>query len=325
MTNARKPVLVFGEVLCDMFPPEPGVRLRDAPMFVPHIGGAPANVAAQVAWQGWPVELLSAVGPDPISDRVEALLRERGVGTQFVLRKPGTRTGLILIEVDTDGERHFHPWREGSADEQMRPDELPVEAIRAAGVLHHGTVTLRTDPVATTNRRAVALAREAGVPVSIDVNLRPKMYADPAVLYQRARNAVLQADIVKASLEEAAVLFDGVPAAGYVDALLELGATLVLLTDGGRPFTLATPSHRVTHQPGDAPVVDTTGAGDAFMGATLAWLCAHTDGVADIAALSPAQLAALAEHAAAAGSQAVTALGALGAFRADAGVRRGRG
>ena len=310
----KRPVIVFGEVLCDMFPPRPGVALRDAPLFVPHIGGAPANVAAQVAWQGWPVALVSAVGTDPISDRVEALLRERRVDTSYVRRKPGTRTGLILIEIDAAGERHFFPWREGSADEQLVPADLPIQAIEGAAILHHGTVTLRTDPVAGTNRRAVALARAAGVLVSIDVNLRPKMYDNPAVLYQRARNAVIQADVVKASRDEALVLFGDDTPDDPVDALLQLGAKLVLLTDGGNPFVVATPNHRLKVSPAHLPVVDTTGAGDAFMGAALAWLCENNINTETIAELSEAQLAEIAKRGADAGGRAIGAMGALGAF-----------
>ncbi|MCO4761166.1 MAG: carbohydrate kinase [Myxococcales bacterium] len=314
MTDTRKPVFIFGEVLCDMFSPEPGIPLKTAPVFVPHIGGAPANVAAQVAWQGWPVEMISAVGLDPISDRIECLLSARGVGTEHVLRKPGTRTGLILIEIDGEGERHFHPWREGSADEQMRPEDLPTEAIASAAILHHGTVTLRVDPVATTNRRAVTIAREAGVPVSIDVNLRPKMFQDPGVLYQRARNAVLEADIVKASLDEAEVLFDGTPEGGYVSALLGLGARLVLLTDAHRPFVIATRHHRIEVAPPRAQTVDTTGAGDAFMGAALAWISERRLDLDGIDALTPEDLQALGERAGQAGARAVTAIGACGGF-----------
>ncbi|HAN30291.1 MAG TPA: hypothetical protein DCQ06_01715 [Myxococcales bacterium] len=314
MLHHKRPAIVFGEVLCDMFPPRPGVPLRDAPIFVPHIGGAPANVAAQMAWQGWPVALVSAIGTDPISDRVESLLRQRCVDTSFVRRKPGTRTGLILIEIDEHGERHFYPWREGSADEELVPADLPIQAIENAAVFHHGTVTLRTEPVAGTNRRAVAIARAAGVMVSIDVNLRPKMYESAAVLYQRARNAVVQADVVKASAEEAIALFGDSAATNPVNALLELGAQLVLLTDGASPFVVATANERLTVSPAHVPVVDTTGAGDAFMGAVLAWLCESGVQANDLSSLQASDLADLAKRGADAGGQAVGAIGALGAF-----------
>ncbi len=310
-----RPAVIFGEAICDLFAPAPGVQLADAPVLVPMVGGAPANVAIQIARHGWPVQLLSALGTDPMGERVLRLLTERGVGVDHIARMSKARTGLLLIQVDADGERHFHPWRERAADLLMSPEALPEALIRGAAILHHGTVTLRGEPARSATRRAAVIARQAGVPVSVDVNLRPKMYDDSEVLRGEARAAVAAADVVKAAVEEAAFLFGEASSPGVLcDRLLDAGPSLALLTDGPRTLVLASRSHRAQLQPPKVQTVDSTGAGDAFMGTVLAAICEQGLDAEGLATLQERQLEALGQRAAAAGAEAVTALGATGAF-----------
>ncbi len=313
-----RPAVIFGEAICDLFAPAPGVDLADAEHLVPMVGGAPANVAIQVARHGWPVELISGLGTDPMGDRVLRLLAGAGVGIDHIERHATARTGLILIQVDSDGERHFHPWRERAADLLLSADRLPRALICSAAVLHHGTVTLRGEPARTATRRAADLARQAGVPVSVDVNLRPKMYNDPDRLRAEALASVGGADVVKAAREEAAVLVGQTGSDDeLLDRMLALGPALILLTDGPQRLLVASRRARVALDPPAVCTVDSTGAGDAFMGTVLAAICEQALDPVALAALDEGPLHALAERAAAAGAMAVTALGATGAFSAD--------
>ncbi len=247
--SPARPAVVVGEILCDLFTPERGVLLAEAPVLVPHVGGAPANVAIALGWHGHAVEMVSALGGDALSSRMRRILEDHGVGLDHVETKAGELVGLLLIAVDSDGERHFHPYREGTADLMMTPESLPQALIEGAALLHAGTVTLREEPVRGTTRRAIALAREAGVPVSIDVNLRPKLFSDPGLMLDLAREATRGADILKASRDEAVMMLGPGTIDRLVDDLHAMGPALVLLTDGdGRrsppsiPPALATPS-----------------------------------------------------------------------------------
>jgi fructokinase len=281
----RRPAVILGEAICDLFTPEPGVDLADAPVLVPMV------------------------------DRVLRLLAERGVGVDAIARFTQARTGLLLIQVDADGERHFHPWRERAADLLMSPQALPEALIAGAALLHHGTVTLRGHPARSATFRAAALARASNVPVSVDVNLRPKMYSDPGALRTQALAAVRGADVVKAAVEEAALLLGGASSAqDLCQGLLQLGPSLVLLTDGPRPLHLASRRQRVQIQPPRVQIVDSTGAGDAFTGTVVAAICERGLNAAGLAALGAEDLTALGQRAAEAGARAVTALGATGAF-----------
>ncbi len=312
------PVVVVGEILCDLFTPARGVPLDEAEVLVPHVGGAPANVAIALGWHGHRVEIVSALGGDALSTRMRRILADHGVGLDHVATKPGELVGLLLIAVDHDGERHFHPYREGTADLMMQPHELPEDLLRGAAMVHAGTVTLRGEPIRSTTLRALALGREAGVPVSIDVNLRPKLFADPNEMLALARKAVAAADIVKASRDEAVAMLGPGTIDRLVDDLHAAGPRLVMLTDGEKPFVLSTASARIVMRPPRVTAVDTTGAGDAFVGAALSWLLSRgvcgPGSLAALDALDAQQLEAMGDFAAGNGARAVTALGATGAF-----------
>lgn len=320
---SARPAVVVGEILCDLFTPERGVLLAEAPVLVPHVGGAPANVAIALGWHGHRVEMVSALGGDALSGRMRRILEDHGVGLDHVETKAGELVGLLLIAVDSDGERHFHPYREGTADLMMTPDSLPQALIEGAALLHAGTVTLREEPVRGTTRRAIALAREAGVPVSIDVNLRPKLFSDAGVMLELAREAARGADILKASRDEAVMMLGPGTIDRLVDDLHAMGPALVLLTDGDGPFVVSSAVARIVMRPPKVTAVDTTGAGDAFIGAALAHLLERglgEDAVTGgrplewLAGLSSEALEALGRFASGHGARAVTALGATGAF-----------
>lgn len=304
------PAVVLGEVLCDLFASRAGVPLAEADTLLPRPGGAPANVSVQLCRLGHRVELVSAIGDDPLGERVLSQLAGEGVGVAHVTRQPGRRTGITLVEVDGAGERSFFPWRENSADQRLCEAMLPAALLDETPLLHRGTVTLRKEPARSATRAAVHRARAAGAIVSLDVNLRFRMFPSRERLCALARTAVREAHVVKATLEEASAMYGPHPAEGLADLALRAGAYLVLLTDGERGALLASRAARVFVPAPRVTVVDATGAGDAFCGAALAWLLAARARPGDVAALDEASLKDLGEKAAHAGAAAVTRLGA---------------
>ena len=328
--NVSPPAVVLGEVLCDLFVPEPGVALSAAPVLVPMLGGAPANVAVQMARLGCPVELVSAIGTDPLGERALLELEREGVGVRHVQRRRERRTGLTLVQVDRDGERHFFPWRERSADLSLSPDELPARLLEETPLLHRGTVSLRSEPAKGATRAAVARARAAGAIISLDVNLRYRMFPSAERLCSLARSAVRDAHVVKATREEAEALFEGQGGDAregtsmrtdpdtLIDRLHKAGADLVLLTFDADGARLSSRRARVSVPTPRVQVVDATGAGDAFMGAALAELLARGLGADELARLSEGVLEDIGRRACAAGAAAVTRLGATaGMLRAE--------
>jgi fructokinase len=264
-----------------------------------------------------PVALVTAVGPDPLGMRLRDQLVAEGVDVSGLQVRNERRTGVTLVEVDAAGERRFFGFRENSADlaTTVADIERPVvkRLIAGATILHSGTVSLASDSARAATLELQAAARSVGALVSVDVNLRPGMYASAELLLQRATEAVASADIVKATIDEAMFL-EGTkrrPAPRRAaDAVLARGPSLVLLTDGDKPMYAATKNAWVELEALTTKMVDATGAGDAFMGAALAALFALGVDASGVPALSAQQLLHILRDARRAGAAAVTGLGA---------------
>jgi fructokinase len=337
MTKARRGVVVFGEVLCDLFAHRVAEPLSTTAAFVPLQGGAPANVAVQLARLGVPTTLVTAVGADPLGVRVRDSLAREGVDTRSVLVLPGRRTGVTLVEVEPSGERRFFGFRDNSADLALEPAAVATPAVhralQGAAVVHTGTVSLRSPSARRATHALQRSARAAGALVSLDVNLRPGMFPSLDRLLALARRAVACADIVKATREEAELILETGPPGplrgprarraadeALVAGLLALGPRLALLTLGDEGALVA---RRGASARVDAPrvdAIDATGAGDGFMGAALAELCLlprASDVRAPLAALdalAEEQLVGLGVVGCRAGAAVVTALGATTAM-----------
>ncbi len=306
-----------------------------ADAFVVRQGGAPANVAVQLARLGVHTSLISAVGRDPLGERLLNALREEGVDTTAVGIRDKRRTGITFVEVEPSGERRFFGYRDNSADLSLSLDDLatkPVQqALAQALIVHTGTVSLRTPATRRATSCLVRTAQKNKQIVSLDVNLRPGMFSSMATMLKLARQSVKRAAVLKATREEAELLLDLAPPARHagakirqahderlVDELLQWGPRLVLLTLGHEGAVVGNRLHRARFEAPAENVVDATGAGDGFMGAVLAELMeldVHDDPTGSfplraLSALGEDDLAGLATVGCRAGAAVVGAVGA---------------
>jgi 2-dehydro-3-deoxygluconokinase len=229
------------------------------------IGGAESNVAVGVARLGGQATWLGRVGPDATGELITRRLTDAGVRALAI--QDDRFTGLMVRHRRSGEFTHVDYHRAGSAGSRLTPADIPAPEVREAGILH---VTGITPALSETCRaavfQAVETARAAGVPVSIDVNYRAKLWSRfeaAAVL----RDLVSLADIVFAGPDEAALFVDGDDAVG---ALAELGPAEVVVKDGGRGCAAQIDGarHEVPALP--VTVVDPVGAGDAFVAGYLA-------------------------------------------------------
>jgi fructokinase len=315
-TTIMKPMIaVMGETLCDLFANVAGTSLQGADAFVPHVGGAPANVAVQLARLGCDTRLVSAVGKDPLGDRLlESLARER-IDTRTIWRK-AERTGLTLVDVDSDGERRFFGWRNQAADEALTVDDInnSMAIIGRPSIGHIGTVTLRSEGVLRATTVFMDAVQAHGARLSVDVNLRPGMWPDVDSMLLRARAVLGRVDIVKASDDEARLLLDQphVDADALVDGLLAMGPSLVMLTLAKEGAIIATQTHRLRRAPPIVKVIDATGAGDAFVGGALSVLLGSSS--TPLSMVSEEILAAMITLGNQCGAACTTAMGATTAM-----------
>ncbi|CAD5174317.1 fructokinase-1-like [Musa acuminata AAA Group] len=263
-------IVSFGEMLIDFVPTVSGVSLAEAPGFLKAPGGAPANVAIAVARLGGRAAFVGKLGDDEFGRMLAAILRENGVDDTGVTFDAGARTALAFVTLRADGEREFMFYRNPSADMLLTEAELNLDLIRKAAIFHYGSISLITEPCRSAHLKAMEVAKEAGALLSYDPNLRLPLWTSP----EEARKQILsiwnEADIIKVSDVELEFLTGHDSVEDEVIAQLwRPSLKLLLVTLGEKGCKYYTKDFHGAVASFTVEQVDTTGAGDAFVGALL--------------------------------------------------------
>lgn len=272
MSTGRPEVVCLGEALIDLVSQKNGVGLEDAPGFRKAAGGAPANVAVGVSRLGRRSVFLGAVGADPFGVFLRRTLARAGVSVQGIRSVPDRRTALALVSLMGDGDRDFLFYGDRPAHLGLRLT-LPMRAmIRRARIFHYGSISLIGSPARQATLAAIREARRARRFCSYDPNLRMNLWPDARTARRWMWEGLRHADCVKVNEEELAFLTGRREIARGLRALVEAGPRLAVATlgRGGCAYS-GTPGEGKV--PGfAAKVIDTTGAGDAFVAGMLAGL-----------------------------------------------------
>lgn len=317
VTPALKPVdlAALGELLIDFT--QAGTSPSGQALFERNPGGAPANVLVAAARLGLSTQFVGKVGADAQGDFLRATLEAEGVCTNGLIQDADAFTTLAFVEVDpASGERSFSFARKPGADVMLRPDEVSLEALDTCRVLHVGSISLTDDPARSATIFAVREAADAGALISYDPNYRPALWPDSQTAVEEIADLLGSADLLKMNHEESCLIFATDDEEEAARMALARGVRLVAITHGGTGAYLATHNAQVRVPACPASCVDTTGAGDAFWGAVLAWLL-RDRGVrtaADVDALGPDDLAACGAFACAAAACCVQGRGGIPAM-----------
>ncbi|PNS08729.1 carbohydrate kinase family protein [Solilutibacter silvestris] len=308
-------IVCFGEALID-FLAAPIEGDGQGRVFRQFAGGAPANAAVAIARLGGTCEFVGMLGKDMFGDFLLDSLRAAGVGTHYVRTTDQAKTALAFVSLDVRGERSFSFHRPPAADLLFAQDDFDDDCFRDLGIFHVCSNSLTDANIAETTITGMKRAHAAGALTSFDVNLRPSLWPAGKPLIDRIWQALALADMVKLAREELEFLQQGSATADATIARLLHDARLVLVTDGAAPIRWHTRNGSGTLPTQQVVAVDTTAAGDAFIGGLLCGL--QRDGVnatrfdgflADTAALEHAL-----RYAAACGAFAVTRHGAFAAL-----------
>jgi fructokinase len=261
------PVLSFGEALIDFVPLQKGQRLADVDTFARVPGGAPANVAACVGRLGGVAQFAGQVGADGFGDAIEDALRWAEVDTRRLHRTTAAKTALAFVTLTANGDRDFAFYRDPSADMLFPASSVQPSWFSGSGILHFGTLSLTHPESRAATERAVDLARSAGWLVSFDPNARLLLWPSPAAFVDAALRMLPFCHIVKLSEDELTLLAGD--AGNSPEFVLQRGPRALLLTYGAAGARFVSDRVDVRLSGLDVPVVDTTGAGDAFVGAFL--------------------------------------------------------
>ena len=229
-----------------------------------HPGGVTANNLTQVARLGASAGWLGLLGDDDNGRFIQDAFRADGMDLSGISIVPGARSSMTWIPIDATGERSIYMFPNVTGtltSEQVSSQFAPF--IRAARHFHTEASQLPLAPIDS----AMRIAREAGVRVLFDLDVAPSFFAQMGLGTEAALLASLgTVDVLKPCKAAARELTGETDFEAMARRLLTLGPTLVALTMGGEGSILATDDELIAIPAFAVDVVDTTGAGDAFMG-----------------------------------------------------------
>jgi fructokinase len=303
-------VTAMGELLVDFTysgTTESGQRL-----FESNPGGAPANVLVTVSKLGGTAAFLGKVGQDEFGQSLRATLHEHSVDTSGLIETPDYNTTLAFVSLGQGGERQFTFYRKHGADVHLTAEEVNYRTIEDAKVFHFGSVSLTQDPVRTATLKAAEFAKREGKLVSFDPNLRPMLWESMEEARELTVKCLQFADVLKVSEEELAFLSGSSDiSTGLQEVNQNYDIPLILVTLGERGSLVQFQGQVETVPASRVRAVDTTGAGDSFVGGMLYQLTQHGT---ELTSISMSDMVGFARFANAVGGLVATKRGAIPAI-----------
>lgn len=264
-------VVALGELLIDFTPA--GLSDQGAALLARNAGGAPANVLAMLSILGKKTAFIGKVGRDSFGLFLKKTLGDSAIDVTGLTVSDTEPTTLAFVSLDEKGDRSFDFYRTNSADVMLRREEVPEELLASCKLFHFGSVSMTAEPARGATLYAARRAKELGKLVSYDPNFRPVLWADRKEAIRVMRSGLAFADVVKVSDDEVELLTGQADFLAGARALVAGGAKLALVTAGEQGTWYASCAGGEGHIPSvNVVAVDTTGAGDTFLGALLGGL-----------------------------------------------------
>jgi fructokinase len=285
-TEQPPAVTVIGEALIDL------VQLKAPGDYHARPGGSPFNVAVGLARLGHRTALMARLAGNTFGRMLRAHATAEGIDLTLSPHAAEPST-LAVVSVDAGGSASYDFYLDGTADWQW----TQAEAARIppdTAVFHFGSVASWTSPGSKHIHLAAEQLRARGTAlISYDPNIRARLLGDAAAGRQAVERSVGVSHIVKASREDVEWLHPETPVERIATRWIELGALLVVITDGADGARVFHASAGSFSRPGrKSAVVDTVGAGDAFTAGLLGALLRHgLHTPLSLAAANPAELA----------------------------------
>ena len=303
-------VVAIGESLIDFTPS--GENELGMQLFARNPGGAPANVLAMNAKLGGKTAFIGKVGKDDFGAFLKKTMSDAGIDVSGLAETAEVPTTLAFVQLNEKGDRSFTFYRKPGADVCLTQEEVSDTLLHNCRIFHFGSVSLTDEPCKTATLYAAQKAKQAGAVISYDPNYRPLLWNSEQRAKQEIINALPLADIVKVSQEEMTLLTGETELSKGAKALARHGAAVVLITLGPQGAFYHTPTGSGLLPTYDVMTVDTTGAGDAFLGALLYRIADRT--LPQLKEMERDEWEAILAFANAAGSMTTTAKGAIPAM-----------
>jgi len=254
-------LLSYGEVLVDFLPDEQGQS------YYPMAGGAPANVAVAYAKLGGKSYFSGGISRDNFGVMLFQELENNSVNDKYIYRTEQANTAVVLVSLDSTGERSFNFYRDNTADTCYEKPQIDQINWQNISIFHFCSNTLTNATMNSNTLYTLEQAKQQNTLISFDVNLRQQLWNEVNLLPERVNTCLQLSDLVKLSKDEAEYLAVQAQQSyqAYIDSLLTMGIKLVVITDGPNPIQLLSSSFSTFIDVPTITAVDTTAAGDSFI------------------------------------------------------------
>jgi len=308
-----KKILCIGEALIDMICTDKGSSLSDGNNFLKKAGGAPTNVAAAIAALGGNVELLAKVGTDPFGRHLIDTMQEFNVSTKWILQDPEHFTTFAFVSLMENGERDFYFNR--GADGQLSVKDIEPIDLREFSIVHFGSATaFLPGALQAAYQGLLQQCLQNEVFISFDPNYRHLLFQNNTQTFiDQTWNFLNSCHFYKLSDDEALLITGRATLADAVEILLQKTTAVFAITLGKEGTLLGINGETIIIPSIAVEPVDTTGAGDAFVGAVLYQL--NSFNLEQIQKLSMNNWEKILFNANKAGARTCEYMGAMEAFR----------
>lgn len=305
-------VLCIGEALIDMICTDKGKSLSAGNNFLKKSGGAPTNVAAAIAALGGKVELAAKVGNDPFGKQLIEVMQSFGVGTNSMLTDKNHFTTFAFVSLMEDGERDFVFNR--GADGELSVEDIDSIDLRDVSIIHFGSATaFLPGPLQAAYLHLLEKAIYLNIFISFDPNYRHLLFQNNTERFiEQSWHFLQHCNFFKLSDEEAMLITKTNSLEKATQQLREKTNTIFAITLGKEGTLLGMNGEQHIIESIPVKPVDTTGAGDAFVGAVLYQL-SHRSKM-QIAEMNLIDWKLIIENANKAGARTCEYLGAMEAF-----------
>jgi fructokinase len=269
-------VVALGELLIDFT--ENGESAQGNPILEANPGGAPCNVLAMLNRLGKKTAFIGKVGNDTFGRQLAEVVQQGGTDTTNLILDDSVHTTLAFVHTFPDGEREFSFYRNPGADMMLKQEEVMPEVIAAGKIFHFGTLSSTHEGVRAATRYAIGLAKENGLLISFDPNLREPLWQSLEDARREIAYGLSQCDILKISDNELEFMTGTSDYTKGVAMLWEQYPNIQILfvtlgKDGSRAYYK---DKMVEKKPFlGVKTIEKTGAGDTFEGCALYYLLEH--------------------------------------------------
>src|SRR5438552_1279377 len=195
-------LLTMGRSSLDLYANEVGAAFVDIKSFAAYVGGSPTNIAVGARRLGLRAAVLTAVGEDPVGDFIVKFLKDEGVETKFIPRKPGTRTSAVVLGIEPPDKFPLVYYRDNCADNQLSIDDVLNTPVADCLVFEFSGTGLSREPSRSATLFAAEQAKAAGATVVLDLDFRPNQWHDARAFGVTVRAGLPLVDIVLGTDDE---------------------------------------------------------------------------------------------------------------------------